>query len=324
MPSRGQYWKKGGLIDETVKEEDLSQALQAKVNSSGGYDSISDEGGEILPQRIEINFTGDGVTATDAGGRTVVTIPSGGGHIIEDEGTPLATQPDLNFVGAGVTATNDGENTATVITIPIQPAYATIQDEGSPLTQRSALNFTGAGVTAFDDGENTLTQIDFPHDGRLEKLGSTSIGAEGQTIVVALSNVSSTLYSEIIAYAEVGCVSTASTIGWQINGETTGYSQDVFSWDNTAVTAGGNASAISFGIPGATIGLAVNSTLRMTELRNGIKTVQIKTNSQTSNPAINYGQLSGTSSSISSITMNGLTTDFQAGSKVTIYGVKIN
>ena len=27
MPGRGQYWKKGGLIDETVKEEDLSQAL---------------------------------------------------------------------------------------------------------------------------------------------------------------------------------------------------------------------------------------------------------------------------------------------------------
>jgi len=36
MPGRGQYWKKGGLIDETVKEEDLSQALQGKVNAGGG------------------------------------------------------------------------------------------------------------------------------------------------------------------------------------------------------------------------------------------------------------------------------------------------
>ncbi len=35
MPSRGNYWQKGGLPDETVKEEDLSQALQAKVNSGG-------------------------------------------------------------------------------------------------------------------------------------------------------------------------------------------------------------------------------------------------------------------------------------------------
>ena len=31
MPGRGQYWKKGGLIDETVKEEDLSQALQTEL-----------------------------------------------------------------------------------------------------------------------------------------------------------------------------------------------------------------------------------------------------------------------------------------------------
>ncbi len=36
MPGRGQYWKKGGLVDETVKEEDLSQALQTKVNAVGG------------------------------------------------------------------------------------------------------------------------------------------------------------------------------------------------------------------------------------------------------------------------------------------------
>jgi len=36
MPSRGNYWQKGGLPDETVKEEDLSQALQTKVNAVGG------------------------------------------------------------------------------------------------------------------------------------------------------------------------------------------------------------------------------------------------------------------------------------------------
>jgi len=41
MPSRGNYWQKGGLPDETVKEEDLSQALQAKVNAGGGSDGQS-------------------------------------------------------------------------------------------------------------------------------------------------------------------------------------------------------------------------------------------------------------------------------------------
>jgi len=36
MPGRGRYWKVGGLNDEHIKEEDLSQALQTKVNSGGG------------------------------------------------------------------------------------------------------------------------------------------------------------------------------------------------------------------------------------------------------------------------------------------------
>ena len=78
MPGRGQYWKKGGLIDETVKEEDLSQALQSKVNSGGGYDLIEDEG-TPLTQRSEINFVGEGVVASDDGEKTVVTIAGGGG-----------------------------------------------------------------------------------------------------------------------------------------------------------------------------------------------------------------------------------------------------
>lgn len=62
---------------------------------------------------------GAGVTVTDAGGKTVVTIPGGGvggGHVIEDEGIALAQQTTLNFVGAGVTVTDDG--TKTVVTIP--------------------------------------------------------------------------------------------------------------------------------------------------------------------------------------------------------------
>ena len=40
MSGRGQYWKKGGLVDETVKEEDLSQALQTKVNTGGGGSGV--------------------------------------------------------------------------------------------------------------------------------------------------------------------------------------------------------------------------------------------------------------------------------------------
>jgi len=87
MPGRGQPWKKGGHIDETIdtgdivdgtiKEVDLDSALQAKVNSAGGH-QIQEEGSP-LTQRTELNFVGEGVTASDDGEKTVVTIPLGGG-----------------------------------------------------------------------------------------------------------------------------------------------------------------------------------------------------------------------------------------------------
>jgi len=60
MPGKGAYWKKGGLIDETVKEEDLSQALQAKVNSGGGAGKMELLGETTLVgdnQIVTVNFT---------------------------------------------------------------------------------------------------------------------------------------------------------------------------------------------------------------------------------------------------------------------------
>ena len=60
MPGRGQYWKKGGLVDETVKEEDLSQALQAKVNAGGGAGKMELLGETTLVgdnQIVTVNFT---------------------------------------------------------------------------------------------------------------------------------------------------------------------------------------------------------------------------------------------------------------------------
>lgn len=47
-------------------------------SSSGGYSTVEDEGTPVT-QQSTINFTGAGVTATDSGGKTVVTIPGGAG-----------------------------------------------------------------------------------------------------------------------------------------------------------------------------------------------------------------------------------------------------
>ena len=98
MPGRGQPWKKGGHIDETIDsadiidgtitEADLDSALTAKVNSGGHQ--IQEEGSP-LTQRSELNFVGEGVTASDDGEKTVVTIPlsGGGGLNREDLASPV-------------------------------------------------------------------------------------------------------------------------------------------------------------------------------------------------------------------------------------------
>lgn len=71
MPGRGQYWKKGGLIDESVKEEDLSQALQTKVNAVGGgsgnWEKVGDvtvSGGPVTSQNVDLSRTVD-IDGTD-------------------------------------------------------------------------------------------------------------------------------------------------------------------------------------------------------------------------------------------------------------------
>jgi len=55
-------------------------SLQMNVPSSGGGGAhvIEDEGTPVANQ-TNMNFTGAGVTVTDAGGKTVVTIPGGAG-----------------------------------------------------------------------------------------------------------------------------------------------------------------------------------------------------------------------------------------------------
>lgn len=62
-----------------VSAADLATQVQAFIDtiypsSTGGYATVEDEG-VALTQRTTMNFVGAGVTATDAGGKTVVTIP---------------------------------------------------------------------------------------------------------------------------------------------------------------------------------------------------------------------------------------------------------
>jgi hypothetical protein len=126
MPGRGQPWKVGGLVDDTVTSEDIKE-------------------GTIALSDLESSLQ---ATA------------GSGGHAIEDEGTPLTDRPTLNFVGSGVVASDDGEKT--VVTVAGGGGYDEIQDEGTPLTQRPRINFIGTGVTAVDDAGSNRTNVTIP------------------------------------------------------------------------------------------------------------------------------------------------------------------
>lgn len=71
----------------------------------GGGGHVIEEEGTPLTQRADLNFVGAGVTATDAGGKTVVTIPGGasaGGSDTQvqfNNSTAFAGDADFTFTG---------------------------------------------------------------------------------------------------------------------------------------------------------------------------------------------------------------------------------
>jgi hypothetical protein len=69
-------------VSEIINVEAIITSIQSQIIpailSSLYYQQVQDEGID-LPQRYRINFIGAGVTVIDAGEKTVVTIPGGGG-----------------------------------------------------------------------------------------------------------------------------------------------------------------------------------------------------------------------------------------------------
>lgn len=119
--------------------------------------TVVEDEGTPLTQRTNVNFTGAGVTAADAGGKTVVTIPATAttdGHIIQDEAVDVTPQrARLAFRGAGVAAADTGSRTA--VDIPGKP----VEDEGVAVTYRDTLNFVGTGVTVTDAASKTQVSV---------------------------------------------------------------------------------------------------------------------------------------------------------------------
>lgn len=77
-------------------------------------------------------------------------VSSGGGHVIENDGTPLTQRADLNFTGAGVSVADSGGKT--VVTIEGGAGtFAVTETEvdfgSTPVTEKT-FTVTDAGVTA--------------------------------------------------------------------------------------------------------------------------------------------------------------------------------
>lgn len=119
----------GGLTDGDPFEFRIFadfKAIQTEIDAVAAH-ILQDETVSLV-KRTSMNFTGNGVEATDNAGndRTDVTITDTDTlpHVIEEEGSPLTQQPALNFIGDGVTVTNNGGAGATDVTIPT-PVFGT-------------------------------------------------------------------------------------------------------------------------------------------------------------------------------------------------------
>jgi hypothetical protein len=120
--------------------------------------TVEDEG-VALTQRASLNFAGAGVTVTDTGSKTLVTIPGGGGGgslAVQDEGTTVASGvTQIDFQGAGVTAAaGTGEVVVTIPTgITVQEGNVT---EGTGIT---TLDFRGVGMDVVVTGSEAVVTV---------------------------------------------------------------------------------------------------------------------------------------------------------------------
>jgi hypothetical protein len=194
------------------------------------YNTVKDES-TILPQRSVLKFTGTGVTATDAGGETVVTIPIQPAYTtIQEEGSALTQQPIIDFQGTGVTATNGSGKT--IVTIPgnvPSTSYGLYAQtvNGPSVTGIAEQSIIGAGVgtllvpaNVFSIGDSFTASL----DGKISCVGTATLHIHVKTVagviladtgIIAMETVTSkswllTLYFTVRTLGVAGVASISS------------------------------------------------------------------------------------------------------------------
>lgn len=90
----------GGALIRILTNTSFIATLSSGAGGGGGYNTVQDEGSP-LPQRTTIDFVGAGVTATDNGSKTIVTISGGGASVTTVSNAQLNNLINTNAVVAG-------------------------------------------------------------------------------------------------------------------------------------------------------------------------------------------------------------------------------
>lgn len=141
----------------------------SEAGNCGSID-VQESGVDVVNPATILNFTGAGVTVTNAGnGEATITIAGGGGGPsvdVENQGAPIANNPHttLNFVGAGVVAADAGGGVATVTIAGGGGSAAVIFDGGGAdenlrstrATEQSPIDNTKSGIVNLASATGTF------------------------------------------------------------------------------------------------------------------------------------------------------------------------
>lgn len=148
----GQLWAKD---DGTVVfTNDAGTDTVLGSGGGGGGHTIEDEG-TPLTARTSLNFTGAGVTAADSGGKTVVTISSGGDALTSNPLSQFAATTSSQLLG--VLSDETGTGAAVFATSPtlVTPALGT--PSSATLTNATGLPVTGLASSTSADLRGVLS-----------------------------------------------------------------------------------------------------------------------------------------------------------------------
>lgn len=173
----GSYVKFGtGTIGDTyaINVTQDGDNVDLKLDANSGADST-----------VQLN-AGSNITLTRDNAQQVTIAASGGGIIVQEEGSALsAAATTLNFTGSAITASGSG----TTKTINVTGGAITVQEEGTALaTAASTINFVGTGVTASGTGTTKTITVTGGGGGGSSSFYKDTFSGNGSTTGFVLAN----------------------------------------------------------------------------------------------------------------------------------------